>query len=219
MAQNYQLILDNIIKEDLKSDRIKKLLLHACCAPCSSYCIEYLALYYDITIYYFNPNITAKEEYDRRAEEIKRFVAEFNKNHSGAAVEAGDEIREYKRVKLIFGEYDNRLFFDKVKGLEKEPEGGKRCYECYKLRMEDTAREALRQGYDYFSTTLSISPHKNAQWLNEIGESLSEKYGISYLFSDFKKRNGFKRSIELSAQYNLYRQNFCGCIYSRETMN
>lgn len=179
----------------------KKLLLHACCAPCSSYVLEYLEEQYDITVFYYNPNITEKEEYIKRVNEINRFVSEapFAAN-----------------VKIIEGEYEPYMFFEISKGLENEPERGKRCYKCYELRMDKTARFAKENCYDVFTTTLSISPHKNAKWLNEIGMRLSEKYQVPYLYSDFKKKNGYTRSIQLSKEYNLYRQDYCGCVFSKE---
>ncbi len=179
----------------------KKLLLHACCAPCSSYVLEYLEEQYDITVFYYNPNITEKEEYIKRVNEINRFVSEapFAAN-----------------VKIIEGEYEPYMFFEISKGLENEPERGKRCYKCYELRMDKTARFAKEKCYDVFTTTLSISPHKNAKWLNEIGMRLSEKYQVPYLYSDFKKKNGYTRSIQLSKEYNLYRQDYCGCVFSKE---
>ncbi|MBQ9233875.1 MAG: epoxyqueuosine reductase QueH [Lachnospiraceae bacterium] len=179
----------------------EKLLLHACCAPCSSYVLEFLENTYDITVFYYNPNITDEMEYNKRVAEITRFIntAPFTKN-----------------VKFIEGRYDPELFLHISKGLENEPERGKRCYKCYELRLDETARYAKEKGFDLYTTTLSISPHKNAEWLNEIGLRLSEKYEMNYLYSNFKKNNGYSRSIELSKEYNLYRQNFCGCIFSKQ---
>ncbi len=179
----------------------ERLLLHACCAPCSSYVLEYLENKYDITVFYYNPNITEEAEYNKRVSEITRFIHEapFAKN-----------------VKLVEGKYEPELFFEISKGLENEPERGKRCYKCYELRMDEAARYAKEHGFDLYTTTLSISPHKNADWLNEIGNRLSEKYKIDYLYSNFKKNNGYSRSIELSKEFNLYRQNYCGCVFSRE---
>ena len=178
----------------------EKLLLHACCAPCSSYVLEYLENKYDITVYYYNPNITEENEYKKRTDEIKRFI--------GAAAFT-------KSVKLIEGEYEPELFFEMSKGLEDEPERGKRCYKCYEIRMKKAAKYAKDNGFDIYTTTLSVSPHKNSDWLNEIGMRLSEEYGIDYLYSNFKKNNGYSRSIQLSKEYGLYRQNFCGCVFSR----
>lgn len=179
----------------------EKMLLHACCAPCSSHVLSVLADMYDITVYFYNPNITDEEEYKKRVDELLRFVSEapFAKN-----------------VKVVDGAYEPWLFFDMSKGLENEPERGKRCYKCYELRMRKTAEYALDNGYDVFTTTLSISPYKNAKWLNEIGARLAEELHIGYVYSDFKKKNGYAHSIELSHEYNLYRQDYCGCIYSKE---
>ncbi len=179
----------------------EKLLLHVCCAPCSSYVMELLAEKYDITLYFFNPNITDKEEYDKRYAELQRFLCEAPFTVGAVAVDGG---------------YEPELFFDMSRGLEEEPERGARCYKCYELRMEETVKYAKENGFDIFTTTLSISPHKNAKWINEIGERLGEKYEMAYLYSDFKKRNGYARSIELSKQYNLYRQDYCGCIFSKK---
>jgi hypothetical protein len=177
-----------------------KLLLHVCCAPCSSHVLETLQGQYDITAYFYNPNITMEEEYAKRVHELKRFL--------GEAPFTSD-------VSMDEGEYEPELFFDMARGLENVPEGGERCYRCYELRLRKTAEYAVEHDYDIFTTTLSISPHKNAAWLNEIGQRLAEEYGVSYLYSDFKKKNGYARSIELSREYNLYRQDFCGCVYSR----
>lgn len=194
---NYQLETDKIIK---KLDNVPRLFLHACCAPCSSYVTEYLSEYFDITVFFYNPNITEYEEYLKRKNELIRFISEMKFKNP---------------VSFIDGDYSPEAFFEISKGREELCEGGARCFDCYLLRLEKTAVMAKQENYDYFCTTLSVSPHKNSQKLNEIGGQLSEKYGIKYLFSDFKKRNGYKRSIELSAQYNLYRQNYCGCIYSK----
>ena len=197
---NYQKKLDEIIAKNQSENKIPTLLLHACCAPCSSYCLEYLSQYFNIIVYYFNPNISIKEEYEYRLNEEKRLISlmEFKNN-----------------VKIIEGAYDSKVFFDAVKGLEKEPEGGKRCIECFKLRLEASAKTAREIGADYFATTLTISPLKNADALNEIGAQFADKYGVNWLYSDFKKREGYKRSIQLSREYDLYRQDYCGCIFSR----
>lgn len=194
---NYQVEMEKIINS---LECVPKLLLHACCAPCSSYVLEVLSKYFKISIVYYNPNITSKTEYDKRLSELKKFI---------------NLVKYENKIDIIECEYNNEDFFNAIKGLEKEKEGGKRCYQCYKLRMEYTAKLALKLGYDYFTTTLSISPYKNANWLNEIGKSLECQYGIKYLYADFKKKNGYKRSIELSRKYNLYRQDYCGCIYSK----
>jgi len=196
MKENYQLKLENILNE---IDSPKKLFLHSCCGPCSSYVIEYLSNYFEITIYYYNPNISEKAEFNKRLEEQKRIVRELPTKY---------------KVDVIEGNFDNDRYEEIIKGLENEPEGGSRCYKCYKLRMEETAKMAKKLGYDYFTTTLSISPYKNANWINEIGEELEKEYDIKYLYADFKKKNGYKRSIELSRIYNLYRQDYCGCKYS-----
>ena len=181
------------------------LLLHACCAPCSSAVLERIGNFFKITIFYYNPNITNEEEYKKRVEEVKRFISSFKTKYP---------------ISLEEGNYDPREFFDISKGLEKEPERGKRCYKCYLLRLNETAKVAEKLGFDYFCTTLTLSPHKNSNWINEIGDNLNNKYNSTYLYSDFKKKNGYKRSIELSDEYNLYRQNYCGCVYSiRDNMD
>lgn len=194
--QKLNKILDTIEKEGTRPG----LFLHACCAPCSSYVLEYLTRYFDITVFYYNPNISPKEEYEKRVEEIKRFIALV---HSG-------------KVTLMEGIYHPEDFYETVKGMENLKEGSERCYRCYELRLRESARLAAEYGFDYFTTTLSISPYKNAGWLNEIGVRLGEEYGVPYLVSDFKKKNGYKRSIVLSAEYGLYRQDYCGCVYSRQ---
>ena len=196
---NYQKQLEKLI-EDL-GDRRPSLLLHACCAPCSSYCIEYLSRYFDITLFFYNPNITVKDEYEKRAGELRRLT---------------EVMPLSSKVRVAEGEYEPQKFFEMSKGLENVAEGGERCFKCYELRLRETAAAAKEHEFDYFSTTLSISPLKNAGKLNEIGGRLSEEYGVDYLFSDFKKNNGYKRSIELSKEYNLYRQNYCGCVYSKK---
>lgn len=199
MKENYQKVLENIIKGNEQIGKIPKLLLHSCCAPCSSYCIEYLSKYFDITLYFYNPNISKKEEFNKRANELTRLV---------------DSMPLTRPINVIIEQYEPNEFYEIAKGLENEPERGKRCEECFKLRLERSAQYARKNNFDYFTTTLSISPHKDAQLLNEIGKDFSRKYNIPYLFSDFKKKNGYKRSIELSTEYHLYRQNYCGCIYS-----
>ncbi|MBP5306335.1 MAG: epoxyqueuosine reductase QueH [Lachnospiraceae bacterium] len=198
--RNYQKELDTLLESLKKEGKKPKLLLHACCAPCSSYTLEYLSEYFDITVFYYNPNISPKEEYDKRVEELSRLIKEMPLKGP---------------VDLIPGRYDPQEFYDIAKGLEALPEGGERCFKCYRLRLLESAAKAKEIGADYFCTTLSISPYKNAEKLNEIGEIIATDTGIPYLVSDFKKKNGYKRSIELSAEYNLYRQNYCGCVYSR----
>lgn len=196
---NYQKELDKIT-DSLNGD-VPKLFLHSCCAPCSSYTLEYLRNYFDITVYYFNPNISPKAEFDKRYAEQKRLIEALPSKHT---------------IKLVCGEYDYNDFLKIAKGYENVPEGGERCFRCYRMRLESTAKLAKEQGFDYFCTTLSISPLKNSQKINEIGYEVAEKYGIKWLPSDFKKKEGYKRSIELSREYQLYRQNFCGCVFSKE---
>lgn len=196
---NYQKELDKII--DNLNGEVPKLFLHSCCAPCSSYTLEYLNNYFDITVYYFNPNISPKAEFDKRYAEQKRLIEALPSKHP---------------IKLVCGEYDYNNFLEIAKGYEDVPEGGERCFRCYRMRLESTAKLAKEQEFDYFCTTLSISPLKNSQKINEIGYEVAEKYGIKWLPSDFKKKEGYKRSIEFSREYQLYRQNFCGCIFSKE---
>lgn len=179
------------------------LFLHSCCAPCSSYCLEYLCQYFSITVFYYNPNISASEEYRKRVEEQKRLITAYNREKKGYP------------ISIIEGDYEPAVFFEMAKGLERCPEGGERCFQCFDLRLRRTAEEALKGRYDYFATTLTISPLKNAAKINEIGQALALEYGVAWLPSDFKKRNGYKRSIELSAQYELYRQDYCGCAFSK----
>lgn len=200
MAENYQRLLDSELQRITDSGRVPTLLLHSCCAPCSSYVLEYLSRYFAITVLYYNPNIAPREEFFRRAEEQKRLI---------------EEMPHYNPVSLIVGKYAPELFTAIAKGREEEPEGGERCFACYRLRLEEAAKAALDGGYDYFTTTLSISPLKNAAMLNSIGKELADRYGIAYLYSDFKKREGYKRSCQLSAEYGLYRQDYCGCVYSK----
>lgn len=197
---NYQKELDKLISELQKENKLPSLLLHSCCAPCSSYCLEYLSEYFNITVFYYNPNISPESEYRKRVEEQKRFISAFPAKNP---------------INFIEGDYEPSVYYNAVKGYEKEPEGGKRCFICYELRLREAALIAKKGGFDYFTTTLSISPLKNADKLNEIGKRISEELSVPYLFSDFKKRNGYKRSIELSKEYDLYRQNFCGCVYSK----
>lgn len=201
MNRNYQKELDNIIKRLEKENKVPTLLLHSCCAPCSSYCIEYLSNYFKITIFYYNPNISLEKEYRRRVEEQKRLIVSMPVKYP---------------VNFIEGKYDTDRFYEISRGLEQEREGGERCFLCYRLRMEEAIKIAREGKFDYVTTTLSISPHKNAAKLNEIGEELEKIYEVQYLTSDFKKKNGYKRSIELSKEYDLYRQDYCGCIYSKQ---
>ena len=198
---NYQKILDKTIEQHVSRNETPSLLLHACCAPCSSYVLEYLSQYFSITVFYYNPNITEEPEYRKRVTEEQRLISELPAKN---------------KISFIEGRYDPERFFEMAKGKGDIPEGGARCFDCYRLRIAETADVAKEKGFDYFTTTLSISPLKNAQKLNEIGGEEAERTGIPYLFSDFKKREGYKRSIQLSAEYNLYRQNYCGCIYSKK---
>lgn len=198
---NYNVEMEKIINDLQDKNIVPKLLLHSCCAPCSSHVITTLTPYFDITIIYYNPNIEPKEEYEKRKQEEIRFINEFP---------------NVNKLDFIDCDYDNDLFHESTLGLEDVPEGGKRCFICYELRMDYTAKVAKEKGFDYFATTLTVSPLKNSIVLNEIGEKLQEKYNIKYLYSDFKKKNGYKNSIELSKEYNLYRQDYCGCIYSKK---
>lgn len=205
--RNYQKELEKLIAKLPGSGEMEQggqapsLLLHSCCAPCSSYVLEYLSRYFSITVFYYNPNITAPEEYRKRVEEQRRLILELPVKHP---------------VSFVEGDYEPQAFTEIARGLEQAPEGGERCFRCYALRLEKTARLAAEKGYDYFTTTLTISPLKNAQKLNEIGEQMAKRYGCRFLNSDFKKRNGYKRSTELSREYHLYRQDYCGCIYSKQ---
>jgi predicted adenine nucleotide alpha hydrolase (AANH) superfamily ATPase len=192
---NYDILMQKEI-EKLKGEK-PKLLLHACCAPCSSVCIERLKPYFDITVYFFNPNIDDEKEYSLRGEEQRRFS-------------------EATGVDFILCPHDSDKFFETVKGYEREKEGGARCDKCFRLRLYETAKTAKKENFDYFATTLTLSPLKNEQLLNRIGEEIEKEIGIKYLFSDFKKRGGYQRSIELSKEHNLYRQNYCGCVYSKK---
>lgn len=196
----YYMLMEEQLNEIKNSQNKKKLLLHCCCAPCSSHCLELLNKYFEITAYFYNPNIINGEEYDKRWNELKRFVS---------------QVYDENDVNTYLEEHESNRFLEMAKGLEAEPERGIRCKKCYEMRMDKSACFAKEKDYDYFTTTLSISPYKNAEWINEIGENLAKKYGINFLYSDFKKKNGYKRSIELSTEYNLYRQNFCGCEFSR----
>lgn len=200
MKENYSNLCEDILK-NIKER--KKLLLHSCCAPCSSYVLTYLTKYFDITILYYNPNIFPYEEYEKRKKEQIRLIKEIDK---------------INKIDLIDCEYDNDLYNKLIEGLEQEPEKGKRCNICYKIRMEKTAIIAKEKKFDYFCTTLSVSPYKNSNLINEIGKELQEKYNIKWLYSDFKKKDGYKKSIELSKKYNLYRQNYCGCIYTKQLL-
>lgn len=198
MKENYQLKMEEII-HSIDSDKAPRLLLQACCAPCSSYVLELLSNYFQITILYYNPNIYPFSEYEKRLGEVRKLIK---------------LIKGKNPINIMEVDYDSASFDSISKGLENEKEGGIRCHKCYYLRMEKTAKLAKECNYDFFTTTLSISPYKNAQVLNRIGEVLEEKYHVRYLYADFKKKEGYKRSIELSKQFNLYRQEYCGCKYS-----
>jgi len=202
--RNFQKELDKILENMVKNGQEgTRLLLHSCCAPCSSYCLEYLSKYFEITVFYYNPNITLEPEYRHRVEEQKRLIDAYN----------AEGVRF--PISVIEGDYEPTVFLEAVKGLEKEPEGGARCEKCFRLRLSKTAELAKELGTDYFTTTLTISPLKNAPLLNTIGEEMAGAVGIKWLPTDFKKKNGYKRSVELSAQYDLYRQDYCGCAFSK----
>ena len=196
---NYQKELDKIIDKFDKEGLVPSLLLHSCCGPCSSYCIEYLSQFFNITVFYYNPNIYPDEEYYLRVKEQQRFINQFPTKH---------------KVSFIEGDYDTDSFYSIAKGLENEPEKGARCHKCYELRLTRTAEVAKEKGFDFFTTTLTISPMKDSQVLNEIGLKVADKVGVNWLVSDFKKKEGYKRSTEISKEYDMYRQDYCGCVYS-----
>ena len=202
--RNYQKELDKLIEQLERDGVVPSLFLHSCCAPCSSYCMEYLSQYFEITVFYYNPNIFPDSEYDDRVNEQERLIKELN------------DTGVKHPISLVKGDFHPEVFYQAVKGLEKEPEGGARCTECFKLRLEESARLAKDGRFDYFTTTLTISPVKDAERLNQIGEQMGERYGVKFLNSDFKKKNGYKRSTELSKEHDLYRQNYCGCVYSKQ---
>lgn len=194
---NYDLLMEEQISNISEGE---ELLLHACCAPCSSACLERVANHFNVIIFFYNPNITEEEEYNKRINELRRFIREFKTKYP---------------IKIIDGKYSPKKFFEISKGLEDEPERGKRCYKCYEQRIRETAKIAEELNIKYFTTTLSLSPHKNVEWINELGEKFDKEYSTNFLYCDFKKKNGYKRSIELSKEYNLYRQDYCGCVYSK----
>lgn len=198
---SYKDILNKELSKVKEAGITPRLLLHSCCAPCSSYVLEYLTEYFDITVYYYNPNISPMGEYEKRIAEQKRLISEMKFKNS---------------VSFIEGTYNHDEFISLTRGLENLPEGGERCSLCYEMRLEAAAQKAAEINADYFTTTLSVSPYKNTAKLNTIGLKLAMEYGVPYLVSDFKKNNGYKRSIELSTEYGLYRQNFCGCIFSKK---
>ena len=193
-------MLDKTLADLEKSGKRPSLLLHACCAPCSSYVLEYLSKYFKITLFFYNPNISPEAEYNTRLSELRRFLKD-----------AGLE----NDVNILPSVYEPERFFEAARGLEDAPEGGARCERCFSLRLEESALAAKDGGFDYFTTTLSISPHKNVELLTKLGEEMSKKYGVKYLYSDFKKKGGYLRSCKLSEEYGLYRQNWCGCVYSK----
>lgn len=200
MKENFQKWLDKELERIEQSGTKPRLLLHVCCAPCSSYVLEYLNKHFLITAHFYNPNISPASEYEHRATELQRLIAKMPSANP---------------IQCSVADYAPADFAAIAKGREHLPEGGERCTDCYRLRLTDAARNAREGGYDYFTTTLSISPLKDAQRLNTIGEELAQEYGVPYLFSDFKKKEGYKRSIQLSSEYDLYRQDYCGCIYSK----
>ena len=200
--QNYQRLLDETVRGLERRGEKPRLLLHACCAPCSTYVLEYLSRYFRITVFDYNPNISPTSEFEMRTEEMLRLVSEMPFPED--------------RPEVLIGRYDPERFYEAVKGHEADREGGERCEICFRLRLREAAEAAKAGGYDYFTTTLSISPLKNAALLNTIGAELAEEYGVPYLYSDFKKRNGYKRSVELSREYALYRQDYCGCVFSKK---
>ena len=200
IKKNYQAELENLIEQLERDERVPSLFLHSCCAPCSSYCIEYLSQYFNVTVFYYNPNIYPDEEYYHRVKEQQEFIRRFPAKYP---------------VNFIEGDFETKRFYDEVaKGLEKEPEKGARCLKCYDLRLRETAKRAKKEGMEYFCTTLTISPMKDSQVLNQIGAKVGAEEGVIFLPSDFKKNNGYLRSCELSKEYNMYRQDYCGCIYS-----
>lgn len=204
MKENYYLLFENQLNRIKEKGKVPTILLHSCCAPCSSHVITFLKDYFDITIIYYNPNIYPYEEYKKRKEEQIRLL---------------NEIKSKNKLNIIDCDYDNNIYEETIKGLEKEKEGGSRCYKCFWLRLDKTAQIAKENNYDYFSTTLTISPYKNSTVINEIGKELETIYNITWLYSDYKKKDGYKKSIQLSKEYNLYRQNYCGCIYSKRIDN
>lgn len=204
MKENYYLLFENQLNRMKEKGKVPTILLHSCCAPCSSHVITFLKEYFDITIIYYNPNIYPYEEYKKRKEEQIRLL---------------NEIKSKNKLNIIDCDYDNNIYEKTIKGLEQEKEGGSRCYKCFWLRLDKTAQIAKENNYDYFSTTLTISPYKNSTVINEIGKELETIYNITWLYSDYKKKDGYKKSIQLSKKYNLYRQNYCGCIYSKRIDN
>lgn len=199
-AINYQKVMEELIRDNCSETVVPRLLLHSCCAPCSSYCISCLAEYFHVTVFYYNPNIYPPEEYRMRAAEQKRFVEQYPTKYPVSYIEAP---------------YESDRFYEMARGMEDIPEGGERCFACYEMRLKKSAEYASLHGFDFFTTTLSISPLKNAQKLNEIGAKLAEQFHVQYLYSDFKKKDGYKKSTEISNEYQMYRQYYCGCVFSK----
>lgn len=203
---NYQIVMENLINEYcLENGRPKpelpRLLLHSCCGPCSSYCLAILSQYFRVTVFYYNPNIYPPEEYHMRVSEQARFIQEYPMANP---------------VEFVEGKYDTERFYEMAKGLEAVKEGGERCFKCYELRLRESAMYAKENGFDFFTTTLSISPLKNSEKLNEIGKILEDEFQVKYLYSDFKKKEGYKKSTEISNEYGMYRQYYCGCVFSKK---
>ncbi len=213
--RNYAKELDNRIEEFQRRGRFPRLLLHACCAPCSSYCLEYLREFFDVTVFFYNPNITSDAEYFKRVEEEKRLIAEYNRQVDESSFDNMNSDDRARKIEILEGHYDPKVFYEAVRGYEDCREGGERCRKCFELRLSETARVAREKGFEYMTTTLTISPLKNADVLNEVGEEAAACEGVAFLPSDFKKKNGYKRSIELSRMFGLYRQDFCGCSFSK----
>ena len=199
-AINYQKVMEELIRDNCSGQKVPSLLLHSCCAPCSSYCISCLAEHFHVTVFYYNPNIYPPEEFRMRAAEQKRFIEQYPTKYPVSYIEAP---------------YEAERFYEMARGMEDVPEGGERCFACYEMRLRRSAEYALAHGFDFFTTTLSISPLKNAQKLNEIGAKLADEYAIRYLYSDFKKKDGYKKSTEISKEYEMYRQYYCGCVFSK----
>lgn len=212
---NYSKETEKIMERMRREGRAPRLLLHVCCAPCSSHCLEYLREVFNVTVYYFNPNISVPAEYQKRLSEEKRLIAEYNRQVREQDFDGMHSTTAAHEIEIMEAPYDPRSFFEAVKGYEACPEGGDRCTICFEQRLRKTAEAAREGGFDFFTTTLTISPLKDAQRLNAIGLRMAEEYGVPFLPSDFKKKDGYKRSIELSGRFDLYRQNFCGCIFSR----
>ncbi len=213
--RNYAKELDSRIEEFAGENRRPTVLLHACCAPCSSYCLEYLRQYFDVTVFFFNPNITEAREYEKRVEEEKRLIGELNRQVETGVFQGMNSDDKAGLIKIIEGRYEPKDFYEAVKGYEELGEGSLRCRKCFELRLDETAKIAAENGFEFFTTTLTISPLKNADVLNEVGALAAERAGIQFLPSDFKKKNGYKRSIELSGKFGLYRQDYCGCSFSK----